>query len=60
MGPAPKGPPADGPGGPPSGKPPAGAAAKPPPCECPLPADGEGYFGKGASYVRMGCACENA
>lgn len=35
-------------------------APQAPPCECPLPPDGGGYFGQGKFYVSLGCTCENA
>lgn len=63
VGPAPGALPAGpGPVGPP-GAPGAIAPPKAPPaavCECPLPADGGGYYGRGQFLVKDGCECKNA
>lgn len=36
------------------------AAPEEPVCECPLPKDGGGYYGRGQQMVGSGCTCDNA
>ncbi|KAI8463299.1 MAG: hypothetical protein J3K34DRAFT_444440 [Monoraphidium minutum] len=52
------GPPGEGPPG--AGGPPGADTPPAPPCECPFPENGGGYYGRGQLFVASGCKCENA